>query len=309
MGVLGPARRPDRAVRLPAAAQRAAPGAADHRDRRVVHPAERRPAPSYGLRRPINAPADLPADWHGRDRRRHDPGPAASSSSPSRSSLMVALQLFVGRTRLGRAMRSTAQDRDAAAADGREHQPDDRDHVPHRLGARGRRGRGLRPPVRLRPLTTSASTPASRRSPRPSSAASATPSAPRSAASSSGSSRSAPRSLGYSRWGAGHRVRRPRHRARVPARPASSASRPESGHERRRTIPAAAAPRRPASRGTVRRLRRPPPVDDDPHRHGAGRRCCCRSSPAPAVHAAPAPGGLDRRLHQRRRLRPARASA
>ena len=28
--------------------------------------------------------------------------------------LMIGLQLFVGRTRLGRAMRSTAQDRDAA---------------------------------------------------------------------------------------------------------------------------------------------------------------------------------------------------
>ncbi len=38
-----PAQRRDRAGRLPAAPPRAAPGAADHRDRRLVHPAERRP--------------------------------------------------------------------------------------------------------------------------------------------------------------------------------------------------------------------------------------------------------------------------
>ena len=57
---------------------------------------------------------------------------------------MVALQLFVSRTRTGRAMRSTALDRDAALADGRQHQPHDRDHVLHRLGARGRRRRRSR---------------------------------------------------------------------------------------------------------------------------------------------------------------------
>ena len=37
-------------------------------------------------------------------------------------------------------MRSTAQDREAAAADGRRHQPDDRHDLLHRCGARRRGG-------------------------------------------------------------------------------------------------------------------------------------------------------------------------
>ena len=44
MVALRRAQRDDRAGRLPPAAQRAQAGAADHRDRHVVHPAERRPA-------------------------------------------------------------------------------------------------------------------------------------------------------------------------------------------------------------------------------------------------------------------------
>ena len=57
---LRPAQRDDRARRLQAAAQRAAARAADHRDRRVVHPPERRPhleGAAAGRRSPDIAPA------------------------------------------------------------------------------------------------------------------------------------------------------------------------------------------------------------------------------------------------------------
>ena len=46
--------------------------------------------------------------------------------------LMVGLTLFVSRTQPGKAMRATAQDPDTAGADGHQHQPDHRAHVPDR---------------------------------------------------------------------------------------------------------------------------------------------------------------------------------
>ena len=49
------AERHDRDDRLPAAAQRAPARAADHRDRRLVHPPERRPASGRGRRRSRSA--------------------------------------------------------------------------------------------------------------------------------------------------------------------------------------------------------------------------------------------------------------
>ena len=66
-GSPGHPRRRDRALRLQAAAQRTAPGPADHGDRRVVHPAERRPA----VLRPVpdQLAEDLPGHLDHRGRR------------------------------------------------------------------------------------------------------------------------------------------------------------------------------------------------------------------------------------------------
>ena len=149
MPLIGAAERRHRAARLPAAPQRAPPRAADHRDRRVVHPPEPRPR-RRGQRRP------------GR-RRRSSRSAGRSSSSARRSrccsififvaglALMLALQAFVTRTRLGRAMRATAQDREAAALMG----VDINQTIAltfllgGMLAARGRRRLG--PALRLRP--------------------------------------------------------------------------------------------------------------------------------------------------------------
>ena len=115
-------------------------------------------------------------------------------------------------------------------AHGRQHQPDDRDHVLHRLGARGRRRRESTASTSATPGSTSGSRPASRRSRRPSSAASATPSARPSAASSSASSRSA-RPSPATTLGPGDRVRRRSSSSSSSARRASSASRRRNAHD------------------------------------------------------------------------------
>ena len=49
---------------------------------------------------------------------------------------MIALTLLVARTQIGKAMRATSFDREAAAMMGIERRPRDRVHVLHRLGAR-----------------------------------------------------------------------------------------------------------------------------------------------------------------------------
>ena len=54
--------------------------------------------------------------------------------------LMIALHYFVTRTRWGKAMRATAQDRETAAGDGHQRRAHDPPHVPDRRRA-GRRGR------------------------------------------------------------------------------------------------------------------------------------------------------------------------
>ena len=115
--------------------------------------------------------------------------------------LMIALQLFIGRTRLGRAMRSTAADRDAAALMGVN--INRTIAITFFIGSALAGAAGVVNGLQfgVDPVRRSASRPASRRSRPPSSAASATPSAPPSAGSSSASSRSARPSTGYTRWG------------------------------------------------------------------------------------------------------------
>ena len=112
-GGLRGAERGDRASRVPAAARRAEARAADHCDRHVVHPRGRRHRVE-GLR------------LHGRPE--HPPDRATSSRSRGITytweklivvlitvPVLLALVWLVKRTRQGKAMRATAQDRDAAA--------------------------------------------------------------------------------------------------------------------------------------------------------------------------------------------------
>ena len=299
-------RRRHRAVRLPAAAQRAAPGAADHRDRRLVHPAERRPA---------SALSGSPVQ---RDSRR--------SSRPTWSStiggaidprlslfiivvavvLMVALQLFVGRTRLGRAMRSDGPRPRRRRADGREHQPHDRDHVPHR------RRRSRAPPAwssglyfgshfnlgfhaGLKAFTAAVlggiGNTVGRRARRVHHRLHrggrrrrrASPLGPRRSCSASSSSCS------------------------CSAPPACSASSWENGHERRRgRSPRTARHRPPGPRARLRELARPPPLD---RRSSSAWPSSAALLPLivlfPPFTLAPVARRVDRRLHERGRLRPA----
>ena len=207
-------------------------------------------------------------------------------------------------------MRSTAHDREAAAADGRGHQPDDRPDVLHRVGARGLRRRDVRASTSAYTSSTSASRPASRRSRPPSSAASATSTGPRSAASSSGSSRSAAAVAGFNRWGPALVFARPDHHRSCSDRPASSASSWASGHERRvRTCPPAPAAPPARRRAIARRF-------SERHRSTAVLIGMIVVGDGPAADRAPAavqrlqqPERVDRRLHDRRHLRAAGARA
>ena len=106
-------------------------------------------------------------------------------------SLMVGLQLFVGRTRIGRSMRSTALDRDAAALMGVN--INRTIAITFLIGSALAGAAGVTFGLQYGVTNArSASTRACARSPRPSSVASGTRSARRSAGSSSGSSRWAP---------------------------------------------------------------------------------------------------------------------
>ena len=91
------AQRDDRAGRLPAAAQRAQAGAADHRDRDALHPAERRPAVAPDAR-PRARPDRLPEG-------RTSPSSASTIEHSDVFAvvvtvpLLIALLWFVGPTR------------------------------------------------------------------------------------------------------------------------------------------------------------------------------------------------------------------
>ena len=162
-----PARRRDRALRLPPAARRAPNRAADHRARRLVLPRERGAARRSG--------ADYQSyDTFSWDERRRS-GRSASRcprASTSRSPqiivvvgtivLMVALTLFVSRTQLGRAMRADLVRPPGGRDDGDRRQPRDRGDVLHRLGARGRRRRSSTASSTSRSGPTWASTPGSK---------------------------------------------------------------------------------------------------------------------------------------------------
>ena len=121
-------------------------------------------------------------------RRRHPQRPG-DRDRRRRVVMMVALDQFVSRTRLGRGIRAVVAGPRDRAADGRQHRPGRHAHVP----ARRHHGRRRRPALRRLPRahrrSTSASSSASRRSPPPCSAASATSAAPCSAASCSAWSR------------------------------------------------------------------------------------------------------------------------
>ena len=66
--------------------------------------------------------------------------------------LMVALDRFVARTRLGRGIRATAQDPETAALDGRQHRPGRHAHVPPRRHPGRRRRLALRHLLRDGPV-------------------------------------------------------------------------------------------------------------------------------------------------------------
>ena len=53
--------------------------------------------------------------------------------------VMVALTLWVGRSKLGRSMRAVSYDREGGADDRHRRRPDDHDRVLRRWGARGHR--------------------------------------------------------------------------------------------------------------------------------------------------------------------------
>ena len=114
------AQRRHRPRGLPAAPAVDAAGPAHHRHRRVLHAGEHR-APLEGPA-PIAYPdvfpsVDILREWFGVDSAIFITTKDCSSSAPT-IPLMLALNYFVKRTRWGKAMRATAQDRETAAAMG-----------------------------------------------------------------------------------------------------------------------------------------------------------------------------------------------
>ena len=114
MAACGAAQRDDRARRVPAAARRAATRAADHGDRDVVHPPGRRASRWKGAG--LHCGAERPAARSGLlDRRRRCYTWEKLIVVIITVPVLLALIWLVQRTRQGKAMRATAQDRDAAA--------------------------------------------------------------------------------------------------------------------------------------------------------------------------------------------------
>ena len=106
-------RGPARADRVSAAPELAAPGAVDHRDRRVAVPAE------HGAGTLRDADARLPEarDPHGDRGRSSGPRSRGSRwwSSWYRSWRWSILQIFVSRTKTGKSMRAVAEDQEIAS--------------------------------------------------------------------------------------------------------------------------------------------------------------------------------------------------
>ena len=146
MAFCGDAQRHHRAHRLPAAAQRAQAGAADHRHRHVV-PAPEHRSGHLGLQRAA-------ADGIRREHLPRASRSSASAASPTaRTSLIVvlitipvllALVYLVRSTKQGKAMRAVGAGHGREPDDGHRRRPHHRVHVRARRRA-GRRGRA---PVR-----------------------------------------------------------------------------------------------------------------------------------------------------------------
>ena len=114
MVACGADQRDDRVRRVPAAARRAATRAADHRDRHVVHPPERRDRAGRA-RATSRSRTCLPTRQRLLDRTASPTRGRSSSSCIVTVPVLLALMWLVQKTRQGKAMRATAQDRDAAA--------------------------------------------------------------------------------------------------------------------------------------------------------------------------------------------------
>ena len=116
--------------------------------------------------------------------------------------------------------------------------------------------------------------------------------------------------LGLFVWGQAAGVRGPHHHARLPARPACSASSSESGHERRRRRARRRRRRRP---GPARAARATSPGGTARLSVIVGMAIVAVVLPlivaAAAVQQLQRPERLGRRVHDRRHLRPARARA
>ena len=169
-------------------------------DRRLVRP-RRRPAPTTSARRATSTPA------RSRSTRPRCSRSAATPSTTSTCSIivgaslmMVALDQFVRRTRIGRGIRAVAQDPESAALMGVNSHPGHPGDLPARRHHGRRGGDALHDPDRRHALRTPASSSASRRSPPPSWAASATSEARCSAAWSSASSRTGARPSFGTQW-------------------------------------------------------------------------------------------------------------
>ena len=110
----GVAQRVDRARRVPAAAERASTRAADHGDRDVVHPPERRPSPGRAPNY-VSLPIDILPHGVvftiGGNTYTWDALIVVLLTVP----VLIALVWLVQYTKQGKAMRATAQDREAAA--------------------------------------------------------------------------------------------------------------------------------------------------------------------------------------------------
>ena len=224
--VVGHHGRAHRAVRVPAAAARAAARAADLGHRRLDLPAERRAAVDQQQAAAVLAPTDyfVPVEDAFTIVGRHRHRRCRSSSSSRRCCCSRSSTRSCRKTQDGQ-----GHARDVAGP--RRRRPHGRRHQPRHRDSRSSSARRSAPSpasvqrhvLRLGRSSTWASSPASSRSPPPSSAASATCAARCSAGSCSASSSRSPAGSCRTRLQGRHRVRRPRSSSSSSVRAACSA--------------------------------------------------------------------------------------